>query len=114
MKSIFYKHNKTWITNGIRTSWARKRELYVLSTNTDNPELVRYYRKYCKILSDIKLAKKHYFNKLINSENKVETSWDIIKSVTNAKSSKNTITSISSKRKSYNNPQTMANIFNSL
>jgi hypothetical protein len=86
----------------------------VLSRNTDNPELLRYYKKYCKILSNIiKLAKKHYYNKLIiNFKNKVKTTWGIIKSVTKAESSKSTITSISSKGKSYNNPQTMANIFN--
>jgi hypothetical protein len=61
----------------------------VLSRNTDNPELVRYYKKYCKILSDIiKLAMKHYYNKLItNSKNKVKTTWGIIKSSTNAKPS---------------------------
>jgi hypothetical protein len=84
----------------------------VLSRNTDNPELGRYYKKCCRILSDIKLAKKHYYNKLIiNSKNKVKTTLGIIKSITNAKSSKSIITSISSKGKSYN-PQTMANIFN--
>jgi Notch-like protein len=107
------QYNKTWITKGIRISFGHKRELHVLSRNTDNPELLRYYKKYCKMLSDIKLAKKHYYNKLIiNSKNKVKTTWGIIKSVTNAKSSKSTITSISSKRKSYNNPQIMPNIFN--
>jgi hypothetical protein len=84
----------------------------VISRNNDNSELVRYYKKYCKILSDIKLAKKHYYNRIIiNSKNKVITTWGIIKSVTNAKSSKS-ITSTSSYGKSYNNPQTMANIFN--
>jgi hypothetical protein len=83
------QYNKTWITNVIRTSCSRKSELYVLSRNTDNPELVRYYKKYCRILSDI-----------------------IIKSVTNAKSSKSIITLISSEGKSYNNPQTITNIFN--
>jgi hypothetical protein len=57
------------------------------------------------------LAKEHYYNKLvINSKNKVKNTWGITKSVTNAKSSKSTITSISSEGKSYNNPQTMANI----
>jgi hypothetical protein len=40
--------SKTWLTTGIKISCARKRELYVLSRNTHNPELVRYYKKYCK------------------------------------------------------------------
>jgi hypothetical protein len=35
------------------------KELYLLSRNTDNPDLIRYYKKYCKVLIDfIKLAKK--------------------------------------------------------
>jgi hypothetical protein len=109
------QYNKTWITEGIRLSFAHKRELYELSRNTDTPELLGYFKEYCKILSVIiQLAKKHYYNKLIiNSKNKVKTACSIIKSVTNAKSSKSTVTSISSKGTSYNNPQTMANIFNS-
>jgi hypothetical protein len=87
----------------------------VLSRNTDNPELVRHYKKYCKILSDIiKLAKKHYYNKLItNSKNKVKTTWDIIKSLTNSKPSTTVITSVSREGKSHNNPQTIANMFDS-
>jgi hypothetical protein len=97
-KYVSKQYNRTWITNGIATSCAHKRELYVLSRNTDNPELVRYYKKYCKILCDIiKLAKKHYYNKLINnSKNNIKTTWGIIKSVTNAKSSQSITTSISS------------------
>jgi hypothetical protein len=112
-KHFSKQYNKNWITNGIRTSCACKSELYVLSRNTDNPELVRHYKKHCKILSDmIKLAKKHYYNKLIiNYKYKVKTTWGVIKFVTNAKPSKSTITSISSKGKSYNNPQTMAQCF---
>jgi hypothetical protein len=69
------QYNKTCITKGIGISCGRKRELYVLNRNTDNPEILRYYKKYCKILSDIiKLAKIHYYNKLIiNSKNKIKT-----------------------------------------
>jgi hypothetical protein len=31
------QYNKIWITKGIRISCGRKRELYMLSRNTDNP-----------------------------------------------------------------------------
>jgi hypothetical protein len=59
-KKYFLNHkNKTWLTTGIKISCARKKELYKLSRNTDNSELMRYYKKYCKILSEvIKTAKK--------------------------------------------------------
>jgi hypothetical protein len=78
-----------------------------------NLKKIQYHKNYCNILSHIiQLAKKHYYKLIINSKNKVKTTWGIIKSVTNAKSSKSIITSKSSERKSYNNPQTMANIFN--
>ncbi|PNF24939.1 hypothetical protein B7P43_G09362 [Cryptotermes secundus] len=87
--------DKAWLTTGIKISCARKRQLFVLSRNTDNPEIIRYYKKYCKILSDIiKLAKKYHYNKLItNSKNKIKNTWSIIRSVT--KSGSNVISSIS-------------------
>jgi hypothetical protein len=49
--------------------------------------------KYCKILSEvIKTAKKkHYSNLIVHSKNKAKTTWDIIKSVTNNNSIKNTL-----------------------
>jgi hypothetical protein len=72
--------NKTSLTTGIKISCAHKRELYMHSRNTNNPELIGYYKKYCKILSEvIKTAKKHHYNKLIaNSKNKDKTTWNII------------------------------------
>jgi hypothetical protein len=75
--------NKIWLTNGIKISCAHKRELYMQSRSTNNPELIGYYRKSCKILSEIiKTAKKHDYNKLIaNSKNKVKTTWNIIRSL---------------------------------
>jgi hypothetical protein len=71
--------------------------LHVLSRTTGNPELVKHYKKYCKILSDtIKLAEKlHYNNLIINSKNKTKTTWDVMRSVTNSKSDKNVISSVS-------------------
>jgi hypothetical protein len=81
-KKYFLNHkNKTWLTTWIKISCARKRELYKLTRNTDNFELMRYYKKYCKILSEvIKTAKKkHYSNLIVHSKNKAKTTWDIIK-----------------------------------
>jgi hypothetical protein len=95
-------------------SCARKRELYLLSRNIDDLELTRYYKKYCKVLTEvIKLAKHCYYNKLIsNSKNKIKTSWSIIRSVTDTNSEKNPILIINIKGKLCNNAQIMANFIN--
>jgi len=43
------KSNK-WITNGIKISCKRKRELYLLRRNSNNPQVIKFYNKYCSIL----------------------------------------------------------------
>jgi hypothetical protein len=98
-KFISIHTSQPWLTIGIKVSCARKRELYLLSRNIDDLELTRYYKKYCKVLTEvIKLAKHCYYNKLIsNSKNKIKTSWSIIRSVTNTNSEKNPIPIIISK-----------------
>jgi hypothetical protein len=58
---MYFPNQKTqsWITTRIKVSCAHKRELYRLSRQTQNPELIRYYKKYCKVLTEvIKMAKK--------------------------------------------------------
>jgi hypothetical protein len=95
-------------------SCACKRELYLLSRNTNNPDLIRYYKKYCTVLIDlIKLANKCYYNKLIlKSKNKIKTSWSIIRASTNTNLGKNTIPLINIEGKLCNNVQIMDNFIN--
>jgi hypothetical protein len=78
------------MTRGIRVSCQHKRELYVTLRNSNDPSLKYYYKTYCKILSSIiKAAKDLHYNRLIsNSNNKVTTTWSIIKSVTGRKINK--------------------------
>ena len=59
--------------------------MYLLTRNCDNPEAILHYKHYCTILrKTIREAKRQYFNVLIvNSENKVKTTWKIIKKLTN-------------------------------
>jgi len=79
------KHNdNAWITKGIRISCKKKRSLYLLSRNCNNPEVKIHYKHYCSIQrKTIREAKRLYFNELIvNSENKVKTTWKIIKNLT--------------------------------
>jgi len=68
----FNKHNdNAWITEGIRMSCKKKRSLYLLNRNCNNPKLKSYYKHYCLILrKTIREAKRQYYNELIiNSEN---------------------------------------------
>jgi len=46
------KINK-WITNGIKISCKRKRELYLLRRNSNNPQVIKFYNKYCSILKKV-------------------------------------------------------------
>ena len=75
---------KAWITTGIKISCQHKRDLYLLCRGTKNPKFSSYNKKYCKILTEvIKTARKLHYNKLItNSNNKVKTMWNIVKTDT--------------------------------
>jgi uncharacterized Ntn-hydrolase superfamily protein len=60
------KKNKNWITLGILMSCKHKRELFIACRNSNNPDLINHYKRYCKILSAvIKEAKKlNYADKI--------------------------------------------------
>ncbi len=69
-----------WITTGIKTSCKRKTELFQQSRISNDTNLKTYYKRYCKILSNvIQSAKKLHYNRIIlNSKNKITTTWKII------------------------------------
>jgi hypothetical protein len=64
--------SNNWITARIKTSCNHKRELHLMSRNSYNPDLKKYYKLYCKILINvIKEAKRlHYDGKIKKSNNK--------------------------------------------
>jgi gas vesicle protein len=76
---------RRWITTGIKTSCNRKRELYLLSKDSKDVNLIKYYKQYCKILACVitEAKRSKYNNQIINSTNKMKTTWNIIKSETN-------------------------------
>jgi hypothetical protein len=84
IKIIEKSNNRQWITTGIKTSCNRKRQLYLLSMDSNNINLI-YYKQYCKILERviIEMKRSEYNNQIINSTNKMKTVWNIIKSKTN-------------------------------
>jgi hypothetical protein len=70
-----------WITQGIRISCKRKRELYLRYRLDSDPHFNLYYKKYCRVLATvIKEAKKAYYDSIIlKSRNKIKATWSVIK-----------------------------------
>jgi hypothetical protein len=67
---VFYKH---------------KRQLWLISKDSNDINLIKYYKQYCKILARLITEAKRpkYNDQIINSTNKMKTTWNIIKSETN-------------------------------
>jgi hypothetical protein len=49
-KIIERSESRQWITMGIRTYCDCKRQLYLLSKDSNDINLIKYYKQYCKIL----------------------------------------------------------------
>jgi hypothetical protein len=106
--------NNSWITQGIKISCKRKRIPYVTSRNSDNLAIKKYYKDYCKILTEvIKEAKKLYYDKqIINSNNKMKKTWDIITLETHRKTNNGEIQSLKIEDKYITNQRSIAEVFN--
>jgi hypothetical protein len=80
--------DNNWITAGIKISCRRKRELYLLYGNSNDSNLKNYYKLYRRIPSSVISAAKrlHYDGLIVNSKNKMKTTWNIVKSITGRKS----------------------------
>ena len=73
---IIKTKSNAWLTLGIKTSCKHKRDLYLLSRNSNDSKLKNYYKLYCKVLSDVKQAEKYHCNRL-----RIQiTKWNSIKS----------------------------------
>ena len=95
---ILFPHTNTisWITLGIKTSCRRKRQLFLLNRNNNNPALKKYYKTYCKILAKvIKEAKRLSYNNRILKSDKVKTTWNIINELLGKQHSTNVIQTLS-------------------
>jgi len=74
-------NQNSWITPGIITFYKHKRELYKeLQNNNNNATLASYYRDCTKILSLVVRKAKiiEHDKSILNSHNKVTTTWSII------------------------------------
>jgi hypothetical protein len=95
-------------------SCKRKRELYLASRNSENPYLIGYYKKCCKILSIvIKEAKKLIYEDIIKkSRNRNKTVWDIVKLEINKSGYSDRINTLNVRGTSITNSQEIVNVFN--
>jgi len=79
IKTNRLSNGKPWITSGIRISRKRKRGLYTECRKYKNPTLDKYYKDCCWILSKvIKKGGGEYDRCILNSTNKMKTSWNLI------------------------------------
>jgi len=82
LKKVHHKScKKAWQTPGIKISCKNKRKLFLIQRNSNDPNLTKYYKRSCRILTNvIKIAKKRYYNNILTcSNNKTKTTWNITK-----------------------------------
>ena len=106
--------NDGWITSDIKTRCSIKRDLYLISRNSNDPIIKNYYKEYCKILTkSINEAKRSYYNKQIsNSNNRIWSTWNAVKAITGRRSDHDDYPTSSIDDKSTNNFQNISNSFN--
>jgi hypothetical protein len=54
LKKVRHKTcDKAWLTPGIRISCANKRKLFLYQRHRNDPQMTTYYKKYCRILTNV-------------------------------------------------------------
>jgi hypothetical protein len=58
--------------------------LYLLRGNSNNPQIINDYNRYCSLLRNVivEAKKMHIHDQIHNSTNKIITAWEIIKNCT--------------------------------
>jgi len=117
----FHKIKKTstiitdngWVTPTVKALCCFKRNLYLLTKNKSDPKSKNYYKVCCKILSNtVRETKMSYCNRQIfTSENKIKTTWYIVKVVTGSKSVREDIHILNINDNLTNNQQIISNSF---
>jgi hypothetical protein len=86
----------------------------LISRDSNNSKLKAHYKSYCLILSKVIEAAKqlYYNNKISESNNKVKTTWDIIKMETGNNHTKRDTLLVNIDNRLITNQQSIANFFN--
>jgi hypothetical protein len=108
------KIKNDWIAQGIKICCKGKRSLYIYGRNSNDPNTRAFYIKYCKILNNvIKEAKKQHYCRLIaKSDNKIKTTWNIVKRETGKIHLAEQMPSLLINNEKVKGPVTVANAFN--
>jgi len=114
IKTNKLSYYKSWITTGIRKSCKHKRELYTECRKYKNPTLDKYFKDYCRILSKVikEVKKMEYDRRILNSTNKMRTSWNLINIERGKDMNNQIIQSINIGGKTTADRQTIADTFN--
>jgi hypothetical protein len=106
--------NNKRITKGIKISCNNKRKLYLACRHHNNEEIKRYYRLNSNILANvIREAKKIYYSKkILRSNNKYKTTWDIIQEVSGHQHPNINIQDIKVANEHVTDQQEIAEVFN--
>jgi hypothetical protein len=94
-------------------SYKHKRELFIACRNSNNPDLINHYKRYCKNLSAvIKPKKLNYVDRIKKSLNKNKTIWDMVNLETNKTGNTEKINTLNIDGNSISDCQEIANTFN--
>ena len=85
-----------------------------MQRNRNDPKLTTYYKRYCRILSNvITQAKKEYYNSILTcSDNNTQTTWNITKNTIKMKPNTYIITPINTNGDVFVNGQIVTETFN--
>jgi hypothetical protein len=102
------------MTTGIKASCKHKREFYLTSRNSHDPKLKCHYKLYCKVLTYVILeAKQNNYNQILRSNNKIKTTWELVKVESGKRINKNNninTQEINVDGDCTDNPQVIANV----
>jgi hypothetical protein len=104
-----------WITLGILAACRRKRVLYSEVRKSNNPLFLKHYKDYWNILTKvIDQAKRMSYNKqVLNSTNRIRTTWKILNRETHKKVKKDCVQTICIDGRNTNNLYNIVEAFNS-
>lgn len=105
---------KPWITQGIRISCQKKKELYKVSKFNQNPSFIQYFKTYKKILKRVVTNAKMMLNIKIlkNSKCISKTSWNLVRNELGNSKPRQTISEIEINEKYIEDPQSISDHFN--
>lgn len=107
-------NKKMWVTEGIKISSKRKRELSQLAKRSNNVNFINYVKNYKRIFKNVCNESKRRCNAnfIKDSVNKSKAAWTVVKSELGCKKVDHNFPDIKIFDKCINNPQEIAELFN--